>query len=98
LPRQRRGLPALEGSALAASTVEPEPPTQDLEEGRQWVSHLRDQAHWHEYLAKTQENIRRLFGWTRKVERTLPVERVRLWSEGEEDFRERMEAILAATA
>jgi hypothetical protein len=98
LAPEPRGLPALEGSALAASTVGPELPTQDLEEERQRVSYLRDQAHGHEYLAKTQENIRRLFGWTRKVERTLPVERVRLWSEGEEDFRERMEAILAATA
>ncbi len=69
-----------------------------LGEEARFVSYMSDPAHCREYRIKTQENIRRLLGWARKVERSLPVERARLWSEGEEEFRERIEAILAATA
>lgn len=47
------------------------------------------------YQEKTRENIRKLLDWTRQVEQALPAERVRLWSEGEENFEARMEEILA---
>jgi hypothetical protein len=48
-----------------------------------------------EYQEKTRENIQQLMGWMRTVEETLPVERVRLWSEGEENFEARLDEILA---
>jgi hypothetical protein len=48
------------------------------------------------YREKTRENIRKLFEWSRQIERTLPVDRVNFWSEGEENFEARIEEILAA--
>jgi hypothetical protein len=48
-----------------------------------------------EYQAKTRENIQKLMDWMRAVEESLPVERVRLWSEGEENFEARLDEILA---
>jgi hypothetical protein len=47
------------------------------------------------YHEKTRENIRKLLDWNRQIEQALPAERVRLWSEGEENFEARMEEILA---
>jgi hypothetical protein len=55
---------------------------------------------WPENLEKYQEatrtNIRKLFDWVRTIEKAIPVERLRLWSEGEENFEARLEEILAA--
>jgi hypothetical protein len=48
-----------------------------------------------EYHEKTRENIAKLFDWMRKIEAALPVERYRLWSEGEENFEARLDEILA---
>jgi hypothetical protein len=48
-----------------------------------------------EYQEKTRENIQKLVGWMRTVEEALPVERIRLWSEGEENFEARLDEILA---
>jgi hypothetical protein len=48
----------------------------------------------HEYHARTRENIQQLFAWVERVEGALPVERSELWSEGEENFESRLDAIL----
>jgi len=48
------------------------------------------------YQEKTRENIRKLFDWVQRTEKALPVERVRLRSEGEENLEIRLEEILAA--
>ena len=48
-----------------------------------------------EYHQETRKNIERLMDWLRAVEEALPVERLRLWSEGEEDFEARLDEILA---
>jgi len=48
------------------------------------------------YQEKTRENIRKLLDWVRQIEKAVPVERIRLWSEGEENFELRLEEILAA--
>ncbi len=48
-----------------------------------------------EYHEKTRENIQQLFSWVRGIEQVLPVETVRLWSEGEENFEARLDEILA---
>jgi hypothetical protein len=47
------------------------------------------------YHQKTRENIQKLFSWVESVESALPVERSELWSEGEENFEARLDAILA---
>jgi len=36
-----------------------------------------------------------LYSWIEGIERALPVERSELWSEGEENFEARLDAILA---
>ena len=59
---------------------------------RQWMA-VKDNLK--EYHAKTRENIQQLFNWVEAVERALPVERSELWSEGEENFEARLDAILA---
>jgi hypothetical protein len=55
---------------------------------------------WPENLTKYQEgtrtNVRKLFDWIRAIEGVMPVETVRLWSEGEQNFEARLEEILAA--
>jgi hypothetical protein len=68
---------------------------QSLEEARfleamAWPENLQ------RYQEKTQENIRRLLDWTRKIERAISVDHLRLWSEGEENFEARLEEILVA--
>ncbi len=70
-------------------------PAQSQEEARfleamAWPENLQ------RYQEKTRENIRKLLDWVRKIERALPVERVRMWSEGEENFEARVEEILVA--
>jgi hypothetical protein len=47
------------------------------------------------YHQRTRENIEKLLEWMRAVEEALPVERYRLWSEGEENFEARLDEILA---
>jgi len=59
---------------------------------RQWMSAGNNLK---EYHAKTRENIQQLFQWVEAIERALPVERSELWSEGEENFEARLDAILA---
>lgn len=48
------------------------------------------------YQEKTQQNIRKLYDWMQRIDAAVPVERVQLWSEGEENFEARMEEILAS--
>jgi len=59
---------------------------------RQWMA---AGGNLKEYHAKTRENIQQLFLWVEAVERALPVQRSELWSEGEENFEARVDAIVA---
>ena len=59
---------------------------------RQWMA---VPGNLKEYHAKTRANIQLLFSWVEAVEGALPVERSELWSEGEENFEARLDAILA---
>jgi hypothetical protein len=68
-------------------------PAQSPEEARfleamAWPENLQ------KYQEKTRENIRGLLDWVRKIEKAVPTERLRLWSEGEENFVARLEDIL----
>jgi len=56
---------------------------------------MQDPAKFREYQERTQENVRELFDWTRRIEAALPVERYQLWSEGEDNFEARLDEILA---
>lgn len=56
---------------------------------------MATEASLREYHQKTRENIQQLFEWMGAIERALPVERMELWSEGEENFEARLDAILA---
>jgi hypothetical protein len=67
---------------------------QSPEEAR-FLMRMSQPQNLREYHEKTRENIQQLMGWMRAVEETLPVERVRLWSEGEENFEARLDEILA---
>jgi hypothetical protein len=58
---------------------------------RQWMA---APGNLKEYHAKTRENIKTLFHWVEAIESALPVERSELWSEGEENFEARLDAIL----
>jgi len=59
---------------------------------RQW---MKAGENLKEYHAKTRENIQHLFYWIEAIESALPVERSELWSEGEENFEARLDAIVA---
>jgi hypothetical protein len=48
-----------------------------------------------EYHQRTRENIQSLFRWLQEAEAAVPLERYRLWSEGEENFEARLDEILA---
>jgi hypothetical protein len=48
-----------------------------------------------EYQENTRENIEKLMAWMRLAEETLAIGRIRLWSEGEENFEARLDEILA---
>jgi hypothetical protein len=49
-----------------------------------------------EYRKKTRDNVRQLDRWMRQIALSLPVARMRLWSENEENLEARLDAILAA--
>lgn len=59
---------------------------------RQWMAAGGNRS---EYQAKTRENIQQLMNWLDAVHQALPVEGSELWSEGEENFEARLDAILA---
>jgi len=47
------------------------------------------------YREKTQENTRKLLDWAHRIGKAVPVERMRLWSEGDENFEATLDEILA---
>jgi hypothetical protein len=74
----------------------PSAPAENPEEARfleamAWPDNLE------KYGESTRENIRKLLGWLGRIEGAIPVERVQLWSEGEENFEARLEEIAAAS-
>jgi hypothetical protein len=74
----------------AASAAEP---ADDIE--ARFLQRMSDQGHLREYHEKTRQNIQQLLNWTRAVEQAFPVERMQLWSEGEENLEARLDEILA---
>jgi hypothetical protein len=70
-------------------------PPQSPEEAR-FLTAMERPENLRNYQEKTIDNIRRLLDWVRRIEKAVAVERLRLWSEGEENFEARIEEILAA--
>jgi len=70
-------------------------PAQSREEAR-FIEAMAWPENLQRYQEKTRDNIRKLLDWVRKIEKAVPVERVRLWSEGEDNFEARVEEILVA--
>lgn len=69
-------------------------PAQSPEEAR-FLEAMAWPENLERYHDETRKNIRKLLDWIRRIEKAVPVERVRLWSEGEENFEARIEEILA---
>jgi len=76
--------------ARSGAAAAPQHPAE--EEFLRWMAEPERLREYHE---KTRENIVTLFDWMGKIETALPVERFRLWSEGEENFEARLDEILA---
>jgi len=70
-------------------------PAQSPEEAR-FLEAMAWPENLERYHDETRKNIRKLLDWIRRIEKAVPVERIRLWSEGEENFEARIEEILAA--
>jgi hypothetical protein len=81
------------GGLLGIRQMRPAP--QSPEEAL-FLESMKQPANLQMYKDKTRENIKKLFDWTRRIETELPVERVKLWSEGEENLEARMEEIIAS--
>jgi len=71
-------------------------PAPQNQEERDFLESMAKPANLLLYQEKTRENIKALFEWVRRIEKAATVERVRLWSEGEDNFEARLEEILAA--
>jgi len=84
------GHAGLLGARPGAKTPAQSPEEARFLEAMAWPENLQT------YQEKTRENIRKLLDWVSRIEKSLPVERVRLWSEGEEDFEARLDEIAAA--
>lgn len=83
-------------SGLLGSTRRANAPAASREEAR-FLEAMAWPENIERYQEKTRENIRKLLDWTQRIATAVPLERVRLWSEGEEDFEARMEEILAVS-
>jgi len=74
------------------------PPSEAAE--REFMQYLAQPGKLREYQQqakeKTVDNINRLQEWMRRILTDVPVERVKLWSEGEENFEDRIDAIQTA--
>ena len=78
---------------LTGAEIRPEDFTDRKENEFAWA--LREPRNLRGYQRFTRENVRTLYGYLQEIEKSLPVERRRLWSEGEPAFEELTEKILA---
>jgi hypothetical protein len=73
----------------------PKAPAHSPEEAR-FLEAMAWPENLEKYQKQTRENIRKLQDWMRRIEDAVPVETVRLWSEGEQNFEARLDEIVAA--
>ena len=60
-----------------------------------FLEKMRRPENLRKYHEKTRENIQQLMNWVHAIEGELPVERMLLWSEGEENLEARLDEILS---
>ncbi len=65
------------------------------EEEERFLAAMASPERLREYHERTRENIQSLFRWLQEAHAAVPLERYRLWSEGEENFEARLDEILA---
>lgn len=82
-------------AGLLGSSGRASPPAASREEAR-FMEAMAWPENIERYHEKTRENIRKVLDWTQRIATAVPLERLRLWSEGEDDLEARMEDILAA--
>ena len=78
---------------LTGGELRPEDAETRAESEFAWA--LQEPETLREYRRYTRENVRQLYGFLREADKSLPVERHRLWSEGETDFEEVTKTVLA---
>jgi hypothetical protein len=83
------------GHAGLLGTSAPRTVSADHPAEREFLEAMSRPENLRGYQERTRENIQRLLRWVRDVESALPIERARLWSEGEENFEARLDEILA---
>ena len=69
-------------------------PAAHVEEAR-FLASMSSPERLREYHQRTRENIQILLHWLRDAETSVPLERYKMWSEGEENFEVRVDEILA---
>jgi len=99
------GHAGLLGNRVNGSTAAAEAPVNALgqnasqealhEEEARFLRAMASPDRLREYHERTRENIQILFRWLQEAEAAVPLERYRLWSEGEENFEARLDEILA---
>jgi hypothetical protein len=83
------------GGLLGSNGLLPPPQAPQHPAEAQFLALMTQEESLLEYHEKTRENVRQLLAWVRAIEGALPVERYRLWSEGEENLEARLDDILA---
>jgi hypothetical protein len=64
-------------------------------EEERFLAAMADPERLREYHEKTRENIQTLVRWMQEAEAAVPLEKYRMWSEGEENFEATVDEILA---
>jgi hypothetical protein len=64
-------------------------------EEERFLAAMADPDRLREYHQRTRENIEVLFRWMQEAEAAVPLEKYRMWSEGEENFEATVDQILA---
>jgi len=82
-------------AGLLGTGDQPARPAESPEEAR-FLEAMAWPENLERYEEKMRENIRRLMEGIKRIEKAMPEARIELWSEGEENFEERIEEILAA--
>lgn len=64
-------------------------------EEERFLTAMADPERLREYHQRTRENIEVMFRWMQEAEVAVPLEKYRMWSEGEENFEATVDQILA---
>jgi hypothetical protein len=72
-----------------------QPAAAESEEEARFLETMAWPENLERYQKETRSNIARVFDWVRRIQKDVPIARVQLWSEGEENFEARLEEILA---